>query len=81
MMKLYCFGESGNAYKAALSLELAGLDWEPVYVDFFHGETRTPAYRALNPRGKSGITPSGIGLTKGRRWPSAQTAGRSITTA
>ena len=52
MMKLYCFGESGNAYKAALSLELAGLDWEPVYVDFFHGETRTPAYRALNPMGE-----------------------------
>ena len=25
-MKLYCFGESGNAYKAALALELSGLD-------------------------------------------------------
>ena len=47
-MKLYCFGESGNAYKAALALELSGLDWEPVYVDFFGGETRTPAYRAIN---------------------------------
>jgi glutathione S-transferase len=44
-IKLYCFGESGNAYKAALALELSGLDWEPVKVDFFGGETRTPEYR------------------------------------
>nr|WP_093362835.1 glutathione S-transferase [Tropicimonas isoalkanivorans] len=51
-MHLYCFGESGNAYKAALSLELAGLEWQPVWVDFFHGETRTPDYRALNPMGE-----------------------------
>lgn len=45
-IKLYCFGESGNAYKAALALELSGLDWEPVKVDFFGGETRSEAYRA-----------------------------------
>lgn len=45
-IKLYCFGESGNAYKAALPLQLAGLDWEPVKVDFFNGATRTPEYRA-----------------------------------
>lgn len=44
-MKLYCFGESGNAYKAALPLSLSGLDWEAVKVDFFGGETRTPEYR------------------------------------
>lgn len=44
-IKLYCFGESGNAYKAALALELSGLDWEPVKVDFFGGETRSEAYR------------------------------------
>ena len=47
-MKLYCFGESGNAYKAALAMELAGVDWEPIYVDFFHGESRTPEYRDVN---------------------------------
>ena len=45
-IKLYCFGESGNAYKAALPLQLAGVDWEPVKVDFFNGATRTPEYRA-----------------------------------
>ena len=44
-MKLYCMGESGNAYKAALPLSLSGLDWEPVKVDFFGGETRSPEYR------------------------------------
>ena len=45
-IKLYCFGESGHSYKAALALELAGLDWAPVKVDFFAGETRSDAYRA-----------------------------------
>ncbi|MFT5868899.1 MAG: glutathione S-transferase [Paracoccaceae bacterium] len=51
-MKLHCFSESGNAYKAALSLQLAGLDWDPVFVDFFKGETRNPEFRALNPMGE-----------------------------
>ncbi|MGH1444422.1 MAG: glutathione S-transferase family protein [Cognatishimia sp.] len=44
-IKLYCFGESGNAYKAALALELSGLDWEPVFVDFFKGEARSAEYQ------------------------------------
>ena len=44
-MKLYCMGESGNAYKAALPLELAGVDWEPMFVDFFNGEARKPEWR------------------------------------
>jgi glutathione S-transferase len=45
--QLYCFAQSGNAYRAALMLNLIGADWQPVYVDFFKGgETRTPNYRA-----------------------------------
>lgn len=52
MIKLYCFGESGNAYKAALPLSLSGLDWEPVKVDFFGGEARSPEYAALNNMGE-----------------------------
>ena len=45
--KLYCFAQSGNAYRAALMLNLMGADWEPVWVDFFaKGEQRTPEYRA-----------------------------------
>jgi len=51
-IRLYCFGESGNAYKAALTLTLAGLDWEPVYVDFFNGGARSPDFLALNPMGE-----------------------------
>ena len=43
--KLYCFGESGNAYKAALMLQACGVAWEPVFVDFFNGETRSDAFR------------------------------------
>lgn len=44
-INLYCFGESGNAYKAALTMQLAGVDWTPVYVDFFNGEARSTEYR------------------------------------
>ena len=44
-IQLYCVGESGNAYKVALMLELCGLDWKPIQVDFFNGETRTPKFR------------------------------------
>ena len=49
---LYCFAQSGNAYKPALMLELAGADWTPRYVDYFGGETRTPAYREINVMGE-----------------------------
>ena len=51
-IKLYCFGESGNAYKAALTLQLSGLEWEPVYVDFFNGEARSPEFREINEMGE-----------------------------
>ena len=49
---LHCFAQSGNAYKPALALALAGADWEPRFVDYFGGETRTPAYRAANVMGE-----------------------------
>src|SRR5882672_9460463 len=42
---LYCFAQSGNAFKAALMLNLCGAKWTPRHVDFFNGETRTPEYR------------------------------------
>ena len=51
-MKLYCFGESGNAYKVALALTFADVEWEPVYVDFFNGEARSPAFREINAMGE-----------------------------
>ena len=58
-MQLHCFGESGNSYKAALALELSGLDWEPVWVDFFNGAARTPEYAALNPMGEAPVLVDG----------------------
>lgn len=71
--RLYCFAQSGNAYRAALMLNLIKADWEPVYVDFFKGgETRTPKYRAeVNEMGEvpvlvhdgKRLTQSGVILT------------------
>lgn len=59
MMKLHCFGESGNAYKAALTLTLAEEPWEPAFVDFFKGATRTPEFRALNIMGEVPVLEDG----------------------
>ena len=78
-LRLHCFGESGNAYKAALTLELAGMDWAAVPVDFFRGETRTPDYRRINPMGEVPAleTPDGILTQSGviQDWV-AQASGR-----
>ena len=70
--KLHCFCQSGNSYKAALYLNCAGLDWEPVFVDFFKGATREPEWRqgvnemgeapVLEKQGKK-LTQSGVILT------------------
>jgi glutathione S-transferase len=44
--QLYCFAQSGNAYRVALMLNLVGADWEPIFVEFFaKGVQRTPEYR------------------------------------
>jgi glutathione S-transferase len=64
-IELHCFGESGNCYKAALALELSGLNWEPVWVDFFDGATRAPEYAELNPMGEAPVMIDGdIRLTQ-----------------
>ena len=60
---LYCFAQSGNCYKAALTLQLAGVDWQPRFVDYFAGETRTPAYREVNAMGEAPVLEH-----DGRRW-------------
>jgi hypothetical protein len=52
---LYCFAQSGNAYKCALALQLAGADWGPRLVDYFGGETRERAYRELNIMGEAPV--------------------------
>ncbi|MEA3022549.1 MAG: glutathione S-transferase [Alphaproteobacteria bacterium] len=71
--QLYCFAQSGNAYRVALMLNLVGAEWQPVFVDFFKGgETRTPNYRAeVNEMGEVPVlvhgarkfTQSGVCLT------------------
>jgi glutathione S-transferase len=71
--QLYCFAQSGNAYRAALMLNLIGADWEPVYVDFFDkGVQRTPEYRGnvnemgevpVLVHGSKKLTQSGVILT------------------
>ncbi|NVO24195.1 glutathione S-transferase family protein [Donghicola mangrovi] len=59
-IKLHCFGESGHSYKVALALELSGLEWEPVYIDFFNGETRGQAYRTeVNEMGEAPVLVDG----------------------
>lgn len=59
-IQLYCFGESGHSYKAALALELSGLEWEPIKVDFFAGQTRSADYRAgVNEMGEAPVLVDG----------------------
>jgi glutathione S-transferase len=58
-MKLYCFGESGNAYKAALALEMSGTPWQPVFVDFFKGGTRSDEFRKINEMGETPVLVDG----------------------
>src|SRR6202051_4479480 len=71
--QLYCFAQSGNAYRVALMLNLIGADWEPIWVDFFvKGEQRAPAYRTnvnemgevpVLVHGSRKLTQSGVCLT------------------
>ena len=49
---LYCFAQSGNAYKAALMLNLCGARWTPRFVDYFNREVDTAQYRAINEMGE-----------------------------
>ena len=56
---LHCFGESGNSYKAALTLELSGLEWIPEKVDFFNGAARTPEFKSLNILGEAPVMVDG----------------------
>jgi glutathione S-transferase len=88
---LYCFAQSGNAYKPALMLELAAADWTPRFVDYFGGETRTPAYRAINAMGEvpvlehrgvrlsqSGVILDYLGQTLGQFGPQGDDERREI---
>jgi len=54
--KLHGFCQSGNTYKVALYLNCAGLDWEPVFVDYMNGATRDPGWReSVNSMGEAPV--------------------------
>jgi glutathione S-transferase len=90
--RLFGMGESGNAYKAALMLNLCDLDWESVFVDFFNGEGTTEKFRTdINELGEipvlehegSRLTQSGVILhylveQTGRFGPQSTQEGREI---
>jgi glutathione S-transferase len=60
--QLYCFAQSGNAYRAALMLNLIGADWKPIWVDFFRaGVQRTSEYRTeINEMGEAPVLVHGL---------------------
>ncbi len=64
---LHCFAQSGHSYKAALMLALCEADWEPVFVDFFNGEARSPEFRAVNAMGECPVLTHGD-LTMTHSW-------------
>ena len=51
-MKIYGDIQSGNCYKLKLLCNLLALPHDWVHVDILAGETRKPAFLALNPNGK-----------------------------
>ncbi|HMA08023.1 MAG TPA: glutathione S-transferase [Ramlibacter sp.] len=60
MYRLHGFCQSGNSYKVAFFLRALGQPWEPVFVDFMNGVTRTPAWRdQTNPMGEAPVLEDG----------------------
>jgi len=51
-LQLYDFQRSGNCYKIRLLLSMLGLEYERVATDSASGETQTPEFKRLNPRGQ-----------------------------
>lgn len=45
MYRLHGFSQSGNTYKVAFLLRALGQSWEPQFVDFMNGVTRTGEWR------------------------------------
>ena len=74
MYRLHGFCQSGNTFKVAFLLRALRQPWEPVFVDFMNGVTRTPAWReqanamgevpVLEEADGSRMTQSGVILTE-----------------
>jgi glutathione S-transferase len=59
-LRLHCFCQSGNSFKVAFALRAMGLPYESVLVDFMHGQTRDPAWRAeINEMGEAPVLDDG----------------------
>ena len=52
VLKLYGYPISGNAYKVRLLLAFLNLPYEAINVDLMAGDTLTPEFKQLNPRGQ-----------------------------
>lgn len=60
MLRLHCFSQSGNAFKVAFALRAMQQPFEMVFVDFMHGATRDPNWRAaVNPMGEVPVLEDG----------------------
>ncbi len=60
MYRLHGFSQSGNTYKVAFLMQALGQRWEPVFVDFMHGMTRTPDWREqINEMGEAPVLDDG----------------------
>ncbi len=59
MLKLYDLERSGNCYKIRLMLSMLGLNHERIPTDSTAGETQTPAFKRLNPRGQIPVLTDG----------------------
>ncbi|KAH9910405.1 glutathione S-transferase C-terminal-like protein [Epithele typhae] len=50
---LYSHKMGPNGWKVAMVLEELGLTYESIYLDFFKGEQKAPAYTQYNPNGRT----------------------------
>jgi glutathione S-transferase len=57
--KLTCFAQSGNAYKVALYFALGGIEWTPVWINFFKAAHKQPEFLAKNEYGRVPILEHG----------------------
>ncbi|MGQ0501261.1 MAG: glutathione S-transferase family protein [Panacagrimonas sp.] len=60
-MKLYGMKGSGNCWKPATLMQQLGMAFDWVEIDILKGESRTPAYLALNANGKVPLLEVGAG--------------------
>jgi glutathione S-transferase len=58
-LKLYDYPRSGNCYKVRLLLSMLGVDYQRIPTDIIAGETLTPEFKRLNPRGQIPVLEDG----------------------